>query len=33
MRYRVFLDKKAQKNLDNMESDLSDSIKKKITNY
>jgi|WetSurMetagenome_2_1015567.scaffolds.fasta_scaffold946537_2 mRNA interferase RelE/StbE len=30
MRYKVFLDKKAQKNLDNLELDVSDSIKKKI---
>ncbi|BDZ71451.1 type II toxin-antitoxin system RelE family toxin [Methanobacterium petrolearium] len=30
MRYKVFLDRKAQKNLDNMESDISDSITEKI---
>ncbi len=30
MKYKVFLEKKAQKNFDNIESDISNSIKQKI---
>jgi len=30
MKYKVFLEKKAQKNFDNLESNVSDSVKKKI---